>query len=263
MAKLSVGRIGVKGHEVEVSGVSRGLAVLERLVEGETTPTHAELARELGLPKSTLSNVLAELAGLDYVVPAVRGFAAGPRLLSLGYRITRRLGVPPQAPAGVHALLERLARETGETITFAVEVGRTVDHAGDVLALDHVESPHPMRYVPGIGRLQPAGMTAAGYVLLAFSDRDASAIVAGSLVRRTPQTLVDAPAIDAELARTRERGYACNFDGSMEGVSSIAAPWNDGDGTPMAAFTVVGPTQRVVPAEAAIASVLLATLRAG
>lgn len=225
-----------------MSGVERGLAVLEQLVGGETAATHGALARATGLPKSTLTNVLAELAELGYVAPAGRGYTAGRRLLSLGYRVTQRLGVPAQAPRAVRGVLEQLARDTGETTIFSVEVGATAAQAGAVLALDHVESPHPMRYVPGIGDLQPIGQTAAGHVLLAFSGRGAAAIPPETLVRRNPRVLVDADEIDAELERTRRRGYSLD-DRALEGVTSIAAPWTDGRGRLIGAISIVGPTR--------------------
>jgi DNA-binding IclR family transcriptional regulator len=230
-----------------VSSAQRGLAVLEHLVDGGPAPTHGALARATGLPKSTLTNVLAELTELGYVTPAGRSYAAGGRLLALGYRITQRLGVPVQAPSAVHGVLEQLVRDTGETAIYAVEVGATPTQAGAVLALDHVESPHPMRYVPGIGDLQPIGITAAGYVLLAFTGRDASVIPAAS-----PRSLDDAASIDAELERTRNRGYALN-DRALDGVTSIAAPWIDASGRLLGAISIVGPTPRLSATQTSIA----------
>jgi DNA-binding IclR family transcriptional regulator len=236
-----------------VSSAQRGLAVLEHLVDGGASPTHGALARATGLPKSTLTNVLAELTELGYVEPAGRSYGPGSRLLALGYRITQRLGVPVQAPGAVRGVLERLARDTGETAIFAVEVGATPTQAGAVLALDHVESPHPMRYVPGIGDLQPIGITAAGYVLLAFSGRRAGVIPAAS-----PRSLDDA-AIDAELERTRTRGYALN-DRALDGVTSIAAPWVDTAGRLVGAISIVGPTPRLRDTQTAIARAVKAAL---
>jgi DNA-binding IclR family transcriptional regulator len=236
-----------------MSGAQRGLAVLEQLVSGETAVTHGALARATGLPKSTLTNVLAELTELGYVAPAGRGYTAGSVLLSLGYRITQRLGIPAQAPSAVHGVLEQLARGTGETTIFSVEVGATPTQAGAVLALDHVESPHPMRYVPGIGDLQPIGQTAAGHVLLAFSGRGAGAIPRETLVKRSPHVLVEVEAIDAELERTRRRGYSLD-DRALEGVTSIAAPWTDSAGRLIGAISIVGPTQRLRDLQTSIAA---------
>jgi DNA-binding IclR family transcriptional regulator len=217
------------------------LAVLEQLASRETPASHADLVRATGLPKSTLTYVLAELASEDYVARVGRHYALGTRFLTLGYRVARRLGVPLVVPEGVHELLERLARETGETAVFVVEVGRGTDHAGDVLALDHVESPHPMRYVPGIGELQPIAHTAAGHALLAFSGRDSRAIPPETLTR-PPAAPLDPAMIDAELQRTRRRGYARNNTG---GVTSLAVPWPAGGGPVIGAISIVGPTERM------------------
>jgi DNA-binding IclR family transcriptional regulator len=225
-----------------LSGVSRGLIVLEQLASRDVPPSHAELAQASGLPKSTLTYVLTELAGSGYVKRVGRRYTPGARMLTLAYRMARRVGVPLDVPDGVHELLERLARETGETAVFVVEVGRGPEFAGDVLALDHVESPHAMRYVPGIGELQPIAHTAAGYVLLAFSGRDASAIPRDTLYARSPTTLTDPAEIDAELRRTRRRGYATN---SGAGVTSVAVPWTLREGEVVAAVSIVGPSERM------------------
>jgi IclR family acetate operon transcriptional repressor len=242
-----------------MSVAARVVAVLEHLAGAEEPPTHTELTHATGLSKSTLTRILAELAQLDYVEHADRRYSTGGRLYTLGYQLTRQLGIPHQAPEGIHDLLERLARETGETVAFSVEVGRTDEHAGQMLGLDHAESPNAIRYIPD-GKPVPIVNTAAGYVILAFTGRDSSAIPPEALQRKTPHTLVDPEAIDAELALVRRRGYACNFDGATEGVATIAAPWPD-NRRPTGAISVSGPTTRVQPAERRIWQAIRSVLR--
>jgi DNA-binding IclR family transcriptional regulator len=228
-----------------MSGVARGLSVIEQVVAAEEPPSHADLARATRMAKSTLTAVLSELMQLGYVVQTGKGYGPGGRLINLGYTIARAFGVSPGTPDGIHSVLAQLARETGETAVFSVEVGRTAELAGQVLAVDHVQSQHPMRYVAGIGQLQPVAHTAAGYALLAFSGRDSRAIPPDTLYARNPNTLVELDAIDRELERTRARGYAHNIDRSTEGVTSIAFPWPFNSDTVSGAISIVGPTQRM------------------
>ena len=66
--------------------------------------------------------------------------------------------------------------------------------------------------------------TALGRALLAFTDRSARDLPPETLTKLTAASLVDPDEIDAELARTRERGYALNVGESPDDVGSIAAP---------------------------------------
>ena len=63
----------------------------------------------------------------------------------------------------------------------------------------------------------------------------------------TPNTPTDPVALEAELLLTRERGYAIdNFEGE-EGVACFAAPVLDCRGLPVAAISVAGPCDRILP----------------
>jgi DNA-binding IclR family transcriptional regulator len=227
-----------------MSGVARGLAVIEALAESEEPLTHAQLARRTGLPKSTLSNVLAELGQLSYTVPVDGGHGLGPRLLSMTYRSTQKIGISIPRER-IREVLTGLAHDTGETAVLAIEVGRSEATAGDVLAIDHVASRYAMRYVPHTGTPLPIGLTAAGYVLLAFTGRRSSAIPAGTLRRLTEHTRVDARDIDRELDRVRERGFAVSIDETSIGVTVVAAPWFGRDEEPTAAVSIAGPKDRI------------------
>jgi DNA-binding IclR family transcriptional regulator len=239
-----------------MSGVERGLMVLEQLAGSESSLSHSDLVRATGLPKSTLTNVLTELRALGYVTTVGRGYTMGPRVAALGYRVLRQAHLPPDAPEGMSELLHRLADETGETAVFSVEIGRTPELAGEVIALDHAESPHAVRYVPGLGEPQAVADTAAGYALLAFTGRDASAIPPRS--KRSSAAPTTAPEIDAELTRTRRRGYARSLHQGPTAVGSLAVVWPKPGPDAGGAISIVGPTERIERTERSVA----ATLRA-
>jgi IclR family acetate operon transcriptional repressor len=215
------------------AGPERTLQVLEQLAEDEPL-THCELAASLGIAKSTLSGLLGRLTAAGYVDVIGRRYLPGAKLLALGQRLAGRAGAWDELREQWHPALETLVRQTGETVTLAVEVGGDAQRAGVLLAIDHVETPHPLRFVPGIGAPLPMEITAAGRVLLAFSGRTAASL-------RHP-VQVDRPTFDAELERVREQGFAINE--AIEGVLTIAAPVLHDD-RPIAAISVFGPTQRL------------------
>jgi IclR family acetate operon transcriptional repressor len=204
-----------------MSAAARALAVLEQLAGSPAPVTNQELAEQLRIPKSTLSDLMAELRSLGYVQLVRQRYVPGPAMMSLGYRTTQRLGTL----GGIRPSLEGLAAETGETVVYAVEIGGDDETPGQVLLVDQVVSPNPIRYVAPVGHPRPIDQSAAGRVLLAFSGRT---VGDGSL--------------DAELERVRGQGYAVNA--SSSGATSIAAPVMR-RGELAGAISVTGPTDRM------------------
>jgi IclR family acetate operon transcriptional repressor len=202
-------------------GADRVLLVLKRLADHPKGVRLDQLARELGMPKSSLHRALASLRrarlaeqdessryrlGLELV-----------RIASVYYQgLDRRSLVLPA--------LEALAARLGETAHYA-----ELDEA-EIVYLAKV-NPHgsAVHMTSVVGGRNPAHCTGLGKALLAFTlttDDDVERFVAahGPLGRRTHQTIVETGALAAELARTRERGYALDDQESEDGINCIAFP---------------------------------------
>lgn len=195
--------------------------------------------RELGVQRSTLSDSLADLRDLGYVASRDRRYLPGARLLTF----VRRAALHGDLAAGVRPTLEWLANETGETAVYVIEDGGG-ETPGKVVAVDQVESAQPIRFVADIGVPFPVHTTAAGQAFLAFTHRSAHAIPAAEARG------LDADAIDAELPRVRERGYAILRDAAR--ATSLAAPVLDARAMLIGMISVVGPTDRLHDAEAEV-----------
>jgi IclR family pca regulon transcriptional regulator len=91
-----------------------------------------------------------------------------------------------------------------------------------------------------VGARLPAYCTSMGKVLLAFQAPAAQAdlIDRSELVSRGPRTLTSRAALEAELARVRERGIAANDEELAWGLRSIAAPIRGADGSVVAALNL-------------------------
>jgi IclR family acetate operon transcriptional repressor len=61
----------------------------------------------------------------------------------------------------------------------------------------------------------------------------------------TPDTITDLPALRAELARTRARGYAVSVGERSAWSAAVAAPIRDRSGQTIAAVSVSGPSHRL------------------
>lgn len=224
---------------VSERSVSRVLSILEAVAGAEPPPTQVEVARAVGLAKSTVSDVLAALRNLGYVEVVGRQYRAGPQLIALGHATTKL----SQLRLRLRRTLERLATESGETVLLWVETGATEDAVGELTCVDFVESKNLIRYVPQPG-FQPMYPSAAGRVLIAFTGRDASFLRPPLLAQRTPYTVVDTALIDKDLAAVRARGYAVSRNEGIEGLASIAAPVFEADGGLAGTVALCGPSER-------------------
>jgi DNA-binding IclR family transcriptional regulator len=140
-----------------------------------------------------------------------------------------------------HQVLERLAVQTGETAALAVL------RDGALVYVDEV-APASIVSAAWSGRTMSLHATSTGKVLLAWSpEQDLTNLLPRRLKRHTETTITDRPTLWAELARTRERGYAtCSgeFDTSAWGVS---APVLDRSGRLLAVLSIWGPGDRIDP----------------
>ena len=214
-----------------MQSADRALAILGAFSVTRPQVGVTELARELGMHKSTVSRLLATLEGRGLVQRVGDRFTPGPELARLGALTDPGLVLLPAA----RPVLVRLADETGETVNLAVRRG---DRA---LNVHQVASAHFVGLTDWTGRATPLHATANGKVLLAFGDESAPA----RLERLTPRTIVDVPALERELDRVRRRGHATAVEELEEGLNSIAAPIRAPDGRCVAAVSVAGPSYRV------------------
>jgi IclR family KDG regulon transcriptional repressor len=209
-----------------MSAAGRALRLLEYLSAVSEGVSTQEMATALAIPRSTLYDLIAELRSLGYVQQTAGGYEPGVAMTLLGHRISLRLGTP----AAIQPTLERLAQATGETALYCVEIGGDAAVPGQVLIVEQVASPNPIRYVAPTGSPRSLTQTASGRVLLTFSGRDDA----------------DDPRLRDQLAGIRDDGYSINVADS--GATSIAAPVFGTDGTAVAALAVTGPSQRMTDA---------------
>jgi DNA-binding IclR family transcriptional regulator len=214
-----------------MQSADRALAILAAFTESRPEVGVSELARELGMHKSTVSRLLGTLEGRGLVRRAGDRFVPGPELARLGSLAARGLALLPVArPA-----LARLAEETGETVNLAVRQG---DRA---LNVHQVATAHFVGLTDWAGRATPLHATANGKALLAYGPGPVPTL----LEALTDQTIVEHAELVQELERTRLRGYAQAVEELEAGLNSVGAPVYDAGGECVAAVSVAGPSYRV------------------
>lgn len=216
--------------------VRRAFAVLERLADAPAGRGVTDLARELGVHKSSASRLLATMrsAGIVEVDAASGRFELGPGLLHLAARASERLDLA-RLSLGI---LRDLAARSAETAYLSVRRGRFR------VAIQEVESANPVRMVAGIGHPYPLYAGAPSKVLLAaMPDREVAAVTKGMPRGRRPRREVTAR-LRSELERVRRDGYAISFGENAPSASSIAVPVRGHLGTVVAALGVAGVSPR-------------------
>jgi len=222
-----------------VQSLARGLTVIQALARPGPGSTLTEVAREAGLSRAAARRFLLTLQELGYVRGDGRIFALTPRVLELGYAYLSALTLPELAQPHLEELVERVH----ESSSVSVLDGR------EIVYVARVPTRRIMTVAISVGTRFPAHATSMGRVLLAgLPPRGLAAFLTGPpLERRTARTIVDPAALEAELARVRERGFALADQELEEGLRSIAVPVRDPDGSVVAAVNCSSTARR--PAE--------------
>jgi DNA-binding IclR family transcriptional regulator len=223
-----------------VRSVDRAAALLLALGESHGEAGVTELARRLGLHKSTASRLLATLEkrGLVEQDEESGKYRLGLVVIRLAERAERTLDLRAIAMPE----LDRLARVTRETTGLGVLDG------DQLLTVAQADGPNLVAMGDWTGRCVPLHSVAAGKVLLAsLPEREILRLVRRGLDRFTERTITGLEPLLEELARVRRRGFATGFGEFDLGLNAVAAPVHDARGQAIAAVDVWGPAYRVTP----------------
>ena len=198
----------------------------------------SELARRLGLGKSTVHRMLTTLVaeGLIEQNPRTGGYRLGIVMFELGEAVRVHMDLH----AAVGPVLGELRAQTGESSQVGVLDGH------EVVYVDRLESAHSLRLFTETGRRVPVHCTSSGKVLLAYLPEARRQVVlrAAPFTALTPHTITDRSQFAAELDRIRRRGWAEAVNEREIGVASIAAPVRDVSGEVIAAISIGVPLAR-------------------
>jgi DNA-binding IclR family transcriptional regulator len=223
-----------------VRSVDRAAALLLALGDSQGEAGVTELARRLGLHKSTASRLLATLQkrGLVEQDDETGKYRLGLVVIRLAERAERTLDLRGIAMPE----LERLARLTHETTGLGILDGDAL------LTVAQADGPNLIAVGDWTGRSTPLHCVASGKVLLAaLAEREVLRILRRGLVSFTERTLVELEPLLAELARIRRRGYATALGEYETGMNAVAAPVQDARGNVIAAVNIWGPAFRLTP----------------
>ena len=221
-----------------LQSVLSALDVLD-LFRGEQDLGVSEIARSIGVAKSTAHRLLTTLCARGVVEPAAAPgrYRLGMQLFEYGQLVLERNDLHRFAMP----LLHELRHATGATIHLAVPDG------SEVVYLERLISGPVLKPMTSVGRRLPSHCTGSGKVIAAFTPRCASArSAAGFTNRMTSRSIHSETDFAKALTEIRRNGFAMNVDEALEGMASVAAPVIGTDGSAKAAISIVGPTRALL-----------------
>jgi len=231
---------GVDGSAIDTESlapaVTRAAAILDLLAaDGAIAFGPSELARRLGLPKSSIANICAALADVGLVRRVGTGFALGRKLAELGGAYLSAIDLVGE----FYEACRELPTGSEETVQLAVLDGLEMTY------LARHDGRQPVRLTSQIGRRLPATSTATGKAALAaLADPELERRLAGLTMfpAFTPNSHRTVRDLMADLVEVRRRGYALDDEETVEGVVcyGIAIPGRQpGDGPHAASITLL------------------------
>jgi DNA-binding IclR family transcriptional regulator len=228
-----------------VKSAARALEILELFAAERRRMNSAQLAAQLGYPKSSLSVLLKSLVAQGYLACGNGDQEYFPTL-----KLARLGDWIPAALLGSDALLpmlEKLRDETGETVTLTM--------AADLhmRCLHALIGTHPISLQVEEGVSFPMVGTAIGNMYLATLDNKAVATTLARWARLHPgQTRASLAKIDADIAAARSDNVTCAYDIVMPDTGAIAMPVRPVEGGEALIVAVAGLNRRIHQKEAAI-----------
>jgi DNA-binding IclR family transcriptional regulator len=220
-----------------VASLAKGLRILEVLAaKGDMSASR--VAGCLDTSRAASHRFLTTLRDLGYVEKTEAGrFRLSFKVVELGMKKLESFEIRHSA----HPYMQEIAFAFGETVNLGHWDGTAIVH------LDKINSTDVLRLDVGMGAVAPAYCTGLGKAILAFlpdSELDAY-LDTTQLVAMSPKTITTQAQLKADIARTRQRGYAIDNEELSLGLRCVAAPVFDYTGKPAYAVSVSGPTQRM------------------
>lgn len=232
-----------------VRQAANALEILEYFARRLRPATAAEMAEDLGWPRSSTFKIITTLASKGYLYePRGRGrYYPSQRWLVLAEAVTQA----EPLPEAFHRLARGLMEATGETVAIAAPAGICATF------VDVVESAQPVRYFAMVGDRVPIHATSAGRALLAQMPQGERERLYRKIdfVRHSPTTPMNAAAVEARLDEAAAMGWHQSNIEYTPDLAGVALPLPGGDR--LFSVVVVGPVSRCLerrPELAAIAA---------
>jgi len=226
---------GAADERYMVPGLARGLGMLAAFTAERPALSLADLARAVGLTRSSAFRIAYTLAELGYLVrdETTKAYRLGPRVLGLGFAFLASIEIVEIAQPHLVALRDRTQCSAHLAVLDGAEIVYVARHADQKALTSHIQ----------VGSRLPAHATSMGRAILSqLSPEDVRARFKDTSLeafsKATATTLDD---LIAQLARDRAQGYVLSRSNFERGIASVAAPVFDAEDGVIAAINITTP----------------------
>lgn len=231
----------ISGGGSPVPALTRGLDILRLFKRARPVIAAPEMARELGIPRSTVHRLTQVLEAMGFLqrTNGGRDYTLGPAVLTIGFEYLGSLDVVGLA----EPVLMRLRDDTGYSAHLVTRNGT------EIVYLSRYPGRTTISSTISVGATLPAHATVIGRVLLAdLPPQDLRPLYPGSsLTRYTDQTPTTLAKLEVLLTEDRRRGYVAGTSFFEPGLTTVAAPVRDRSGRVIAAISVTALGVTIAP----------------
>ncbi|NML43577.1 IclR family transcriptional regulator [Ramlibacter sp. G-1-2-2] len=225
---------GDASPQAAVKTLGKALALLDLVARAGHPPTIGELAVIAKLSRPTTHRLVQTLVAAGFLQQNARDgrLSIGLAVLPLAASLLDTHRLRADAMPHIQALAQKLN----------ARVNLGILHQQKIMILGGAEKPTLPVIHSRFGRTVPMHCCALGKAILAWlPPAETQAILRDQpLVGRTPNTITTAPALLADLEKTRERGWSTEFRENTATSCCIGVPILDGMERPVAAISVAG-----------------------
>lgn len=197
-----------------VQVISRAANILRTLRDHPKGLSLSQIAKEVGLARSTVQRIVQTLEQENFVAQASAsgGIRLGPEITMLAAAVHRDIREE------IRPFLIQLSNEVNETVDLSV-----LDN-GKVLFVDQIIAPHPLQATSQPGAAFPLHCTANGKAILAsLPMTEVEKLLPDQLTKYTDKTMTDRNELVKELEIIRQEGVAFTKEEHIHGVCAVGA----------------------------------------
>ena len=204
-----------------VQSIDRAFQILETIGVEKDGLGVTEIAKRVGLHKSTVHRLLNSMVDIGYIEQnhETGAYRLGLKFIELCSLYLNNVELKTEA----QPYLRNLSILTGQPVHLATLID------GAAVYIDKIEKYNTIRMYSAIGRRIPLHCTAVGKVLLSDKSPDRIREILGGdkLTPCTPNSITDFDRLLEEVAQVRKFGWARDNEEHETGIRCIAAPIYD------------------------------------
>lgn len=227
-----------------INSIDRALDILMFLYYEQNEIGVTEIAKSLGLHKSTVHRTLSTLENRGFVQQNLDNgkYWLGMKIYTLGMLVGEKMPLKN--------IIKPYAKELFEKFNEVVNVSvldKTAEKYPKTIQIFKEESSSQILKVnPAYGLISDSHSSAVGKCLLAFSPKEILyRFKEVELPKHTKNTISSWEELLEELEDVKRKGYAVDNEELEIGLTCVAAPILDKKNTAIAAISLSGPTSRI------------------